>query len=135
MIGHWWLYERKWSRLLSQKGYQFTPIENIVWDSYFFLLFIYTGNFQASCENSHSHPKCQFPAKISIWPKLLLYKHRSLDRSLYSFNCNKTVKKFGGKIESFVIRFNLCHIYSIFSFFFFCSFFFFFFLVFTCVNN
>ena len=43
-----------------------------VWDSY--SLFFYTGSFQVSPEKSHFHLKCQFPLKIPIWHKSLLYK-------------------------------------------------------------
>ena len=44
-----------------------------VWDSYS-LFFIYAGNFQVPPEQNHPRPKCQFPLKIPIWPKFLLYK-------------------------------------------------------------
>ena len=44
-----------------------------VWDSYSIFL-IYVGNFQVPPEKHHPHLKFQFPPKMPIWPKPLLYK-------------------------------------------------------------
>ena len=45
----------------------------LVWNSYS-LFFICTGSFQVQPEKNHPHPNCQFPPKIPIWTKSLLYK-------------------------------------------------------------
>ena len=40
-----------------------------------FTIFIfYTGSFQVPPKKYHLHLKCQFPSKIQIWPKSLLYE-------------------------------------------------------------
>ena len=87
-----------------------------VYDSYS-LTSIYTGNFQVPPEKNHPNPNFQFPPKIPIWPKFLLYEPSEngsapstlppppplsprgdanydilMDRSMYIFNCNKTVE-------------------------------------------
>ena len=68
------------------------------------LFFVFTGNFQVLPQKNHPHPKCQFPPKIQVLPKFLLYKPPEkllnplppslsedanfeipLDRSMYSF--------------------------------------------------
>ena len=41
----------------------------------FVFTIFYTWSFQVSPEQNHPYLKCQFPPKISIWPKSLLYKH------------------------------------------------------------
>ena len=40
---------------------------------YVFTIF-YTGSFQVPPKKNHPHLKCQFPPKIPIWPKSLLYE-------------------------------------------------------------
>ena len=80
-----------------------------VWDSYS-LFFIYVGNVQVPPEKNHPDPKCQFPPKIPIWPKSLLYKPSEngsisppsprrdanykipMDMSMHIFNCIKTAE-------------------------------------------
>ena len=42
------------------------------WDLY--SLFFYTWSFQAPPKKNHPHHKYQFPPKILIWPKSLLYE-------------------------------------------------------------
>ena len=139
MIGHWWLYGRKWPSPLSPKrklGHpntegpqeiwnlpspclQDTHTQNFVphkktfvgWGEYipwkiriqtdyqkfvrvgdqkweiveitirinfFCLRFVfaifYTGSFQVLPDKNHPYLKCQFPPKIPIWPKSLVYK-------------------------------------------------------------
>ena len=41
----------------------------------FVFTIFYTGSFQVPPKKNHPHLKCQFPPKIPIWPKSLLYKH------------------------------------------------------------
>ena len=95
--------DQKWEMVEITIGVFF-----FVWDSCS-LLFIYTENFQVAPKKNHPHPKCQFPTKTPSWPKFLLYKpgkwlnppppsprvyanyEISLERSMYIFNCNKTV--------------------------------------------
>ena len=36
--------------------------------------FFYTGSFEVPLEKNHPRRNCQFPPKIPIWPKSLLYK-------------------------------------------------------------
>ena len=40
----------------------------------FVFTIFYTGSFQAPPKKNHPHLKCQFPPKIPIWPKSLLYE-------------------------------------------------------------
>ena len=42
---------------------------------WFVFAIVYTGSFQVQPEKNHPHLKCQFPPRILIWPKSLLYKH------------------------------------------------------------
>ena len=56
---------------------------NYNWNHLFFFFFclrcvfsiFYVGSFQVPPEKNHCHLKCQFPHKIPIWPKSLLYEH------------------------------------------------------------
>ena len=41
----------------------------------FVFTIFYTGSFQVPPKKNHPHLKCQFPPKIPIWPKSLLYEH------------------------------------------------------------
>ena len=40
----------------------------------FVFTIFYTGSFQVPPKKNHPHLKCQFPPKISIWPKSLQYE-------------------------------------------------------------
>ena len=130
MIGHWWLYGRKWSssplpnrklgspnteapqeiwnlpsprktrkknslpqkkifvgrgdyvpwkiRIQIQTTVKLRNCRNYNQDNFFpwdlYSIFLYRELSSPSWEN-HPHLKCQFPSKIRIWPKSILYKH------------------------------------------------------------
>ena len=49
-------------------------IKFFLFEIYIHYFYIYTGNFQVPPEKNNLHSNCQFPPKIPIWPKSLLYK-------------------------------------------------------------
>ena len=63
-----WVGNQKWVIVETTIGISFFCLR-------FVLTISYTGSFQVPPEKNHPHLKCQFPPKIPIWPKSLLYKH------------------------------------------------------------
>ena len=61
--------EQKWRIVKITIGIIFLLLLKIC-IHYFFI----PGVFKSHLEKNHSHLKCQFPPKIPIWPKFLLYK-------------------------------------------------------------
>ena len=73
--------EKKWYKyhIFIWVGDQKWEIVEIIFRIFFFAwdlyaLFFIQGVFKSHLKKNHPHLKCQFPPKIPIWPKSLLYK-------------------------------------------------------------